>query len=119
MLSSLELGTQKQRDLVNTHEHHYDPKFKGHSNYSAVLEARHIRAFLSHARSGISMLPPELLKQYIQEGRLSQEGPDRILLPSSSELVVPSPHAIITTHTSTFAHYLLSENEPVSVCIFY
>lgn len=62
------------------------------------------------------MLPPELLKQYIQEGKLTPEGPDRILLPSSSDLVIPSPHAIITSSTSTFTHYLLSENEPVSTC---
>lgn len=82
--------------------------------FLAILQPRHIKAFLSHAKSGISMLAPELLKQYIQEGKLTPEGPNRILLPSSPDLEIPSPHTLITTHTSTYTHYLLSENEPVS-----
>ena len=63
------------------------------------------------------MLAPELLKQYIQEGKLTPEGPNRILLPSSPDLEIPPPHALITAHTSTYSHYLLAENEPVRVLI--
>ena len=83
-----------------------------------MLQPRHVRAYLSHAKSGISMLPPERLKRYIQETKLTPEGPDRILLPSSRDVKIPPPHALITAHTSNYAHYLLSENEPVSsVCL--
>ena len=82
--------------------------------FLALLQPRHVKAFLSHAKSGVSMLAPELLKRYIQEGKLTPEGPNRILLPSSPDLEIPSPHALITASTSTYAHYLFSENEPVS-----
>ena len=83
--------------------------------FLALLLPRHVNAYLSHAKSGISMLAPELLKQYIQDGKLTPEGPNRILLPSSPDLKIPSPHTLITASTSTCAHYLLSENEPVSL----
>ncbi len=50
------------------------------------------------------------LKSYLEDGQLSLEG--GVLTPTT--LTPPTPGTPLTSHTSAYTHYLLSEHEPVS-----
>ena len=53
------------------------------------------------------------LKSYLDEGQLSLNN-EGALVPTSTDLPLPTPGTPLTPHTSTYAHYLQSQNEPVS-----
>ncbi len=60
--------------------------------------------------SEFALLNLQQLKSYLEDGQLSLEG--GILTPTT--LTPPTPGTPLTSHTSAYTHYLLSEYEPVS-----